>query len=90
MSIEVQSSSEAGLPPGIIIVNGQQVAASQREMTFDEVCRLAFPSGPFGEQIAYTVTYSYPSGTGEFVLNKGQSVRIESGMVIDVGNTDRS
>lgn len=73
-----------------IIVNGQPKVVTQREMTFDEVCHLAFPDGPFGEFIVYTVTYSYPDGGSEFVLNKGQSVRIKAGMTIDVANTDRS
>lgn len=72
-----------------VIVNGEEMVVERRVLTFHEVCLLAFPDGPFGENIVYTVTYSYRLG-GDHVLNKGQIVVIRDGMVFNVGNTDRS
>jgi hypothetical protein len=72
-----------------IIVNGEQKEVGKRRLTFHEVCLLAFPNGPFGDNITYTVTYTYPNGR-DGSLVKGESVEIENGMIFNVGNTDKS
>jgi hypothetical protein len=72
-----------------VIVNGEEKEVNHRELTFHQVCLFAFPDGPFGDNIVYTVTYSYKHG-GDHILNKGQQVEIKNGMVFNVGNTDRS
>lgn len=90
--------SDSAAPPLIdpihihhdVIVNGEEKVVHQRAMTFEQVCLLAFPDGPFGENIVYTVTYSYANGGGDHILNKGQTVAIKNRMVFNVGNTDRS
>ena len=73
-----------------VIVNGEEIVVHQNAMTFEQVCLLAFPNGPFGENIVYTVTYTYASWEGDHILNKGQTVAIKNRMVFNVGNTDRS
>jgi len=72
-----------------IIVNGEQKEVDKNRLTFHEVCLLAFPNGPFGENITYTVTYTYSNGR-DGSLVKGESVEIENGMIFNVGNTDKS
>lgn len=72
-----------------IVVNGEQMTVTEKEMTFDEICHLAFPNGPFGPTIRYTVTYTDKHGH-DFSLVAGQSVHVKDGMIFNVGNTDRS
>ncbi|WP_247394656.1 multiubiquitin domain-containing protein [Ralstonia pseudosolanacearum] len=72
-----------------IVVNGEQKVIHQKHLSFQEVCEIAFPQGPFGENIRYTVTYTYPDGR-EGSMTKGSTVEVENGMVFYVGNTDRS
>ena len=72
-----------------IVINGEETTVSDKEMAFDEIIRLAFPDGPFGPNIRYTVTYSDKQGR-DYSLVEGQSVRVKKGMIFNVGNTDRS
>lgn len=72
-----------------IVVNGEEKRVSQERLTFHEVCVLAFPDGPFGDAIRYTVTYSRKHG-GDASMVQGESVEVENGMIFNVGNTDRS
>jgi hypothetical protein len=71
-----------------IIVNLEPKEVHQERINFDEICRLAFPQGPFGEEYRYTVTYSYHGE--DYPMFKGDSVEIKNGMIFHVGNTDRS
>lgn len=72
-----------------IKVNGEPKEVRQERLSFQEVCELAFPDGPFGPKIRYTVDYSYPDGR-EGSMVQGDTVDVEEGMVFYVGNTDRS
>lgn len=72
-----------------IVINGEATTVTEKEMTFDEIVRLAFPNGPFGSSIRYTVTYTDKHGH-DGSLVEGQSVHVKEGMVFNVGNTDRS
>ena len=81
-------------PPGHskeadIIINGESVTVAEKRLSFDEILRLAFPSGPFGPTIRYTVTYTDEHGHDRSLV-EGQSVHIKDGMIFNVGNTDRS
>lgn len=71
-----------------VVVNGEHREVSQAHLTFDEVCKLAFPDGPFGENIIYTVTYSTHGRDGSLV--SGENVEVVNGMIFHVGNTDKS
>ena len=72
-----------------VIVNGEQKEVHSEHLTFHEICKLAFPDGPFGENITYTVSFTYPNGEGGSVV-KGESVKIKNGTIFNVGNTDKS
>ena len=72
-----------------IIVNGEEKNVSQESLTFHEICLLAFPDGPFAENIRYTVTYTPVHGADVSMVNE-ESVEIKNGMIFNVGNTDRS
>jgi hypothetical protein len=73
-----------------IVVNGEEKTTNHESLTFHEVCLLAFPDGPFGDAIRYTVTYTYKHGGGDVSMVEGDSVEIKNGMIFNVGNTDRS
>lgn len=90
MSQEHESKSPQGHHKEIeIVVNGERIPVTEKEMTFDEIVRLAFPNGPFGPNIRYTVTYTDKNGHDDSLV-EGQSVHVKEGMVFNVGNTDRS
>lgn len=72
-----------------IIVNGEQKEVTKKHLTFQDVCELAFPEGPFADTVVYTVTFSFPDGT-EGSMVKHESVKIENGVIFHVGNTDKS
>ncbi len=51
--------------------------------------RLAFPHGPTGGDIRYSVTWTKPDGE-EGSLRPGQSVKVVNKMLFNVRNTDKS
>jgi hypothetical protein len=72
-----------------VIVNGRPKEVDRRELTFDEVVRLAFP-GPHGPNIVFTVTYRKAEGNKEGTLVQGQNVEVKDGTVFNVTKTDKS
>jgi hypothetical protein len=72
-----------------IVINGEQREVRQKRLSFQEICVIAFPGGPFGGNIRYTVTYGLPDGR-EGSMVQGDTINVEEGMVFYVGNTDRS
>lgn len=75
----------------VIIVNARRKTVSGRKITFDQVVKLAFPSGPPSPQTVYTVAYSNgPPRNPEGKMVPGQTVKIRDGMVFDVTETSRS
>lgn len=74
-----------------IIVNGRPVQETRRELTFEDVVRLAYPTPPTGDNIEYTVTYrrgvvEKPEGT----LLPGGTVKLKHEMIFNVTATDKS
>ena len=74
-----------------IIVNAREKTVTGKELTFEQVVKLAFPTAPYGANTAYTVTYrkghgNKPDGT----LVEGQSVKLKERMIFDVTATDKS
>lgn len=61
-----------------------------KELTFDQVVALAFPDGPGGENWVYTVGYRRAEGNKSGSLIQGETVKVKSGMVVDVTQTDKS
>ncbi len=74
-----------------IIVNARPKETPKRELSFDEVVRLAFDSPPIGPNIKFTITYRKgPRRNPEGTLTEGNSVFIKNGMVFNVTPTDKS
>lgn len=74
-----------------IIVNGRRKEVSGREISFEQIVRLAFEAPPFGENTVYSVTYKRghgdrPAGS----MLPGDVIRVKEGMVFNVTVTDKS
>ncbi len=72
-----------------IAVNGEAKVWDRSKINYEEVVKLAFPNGPFGDHIRYSVSWTKPDGQ-EGSLRPGQSVDVVEGMNFDVRNTDKS
>lgn len=72
-----------------VIVNGEEKTVRQHELSFHEVCKLAFPEGPFTEKVVYTVSFTLPDET-EGVMVKVESIKVINGTIFVVGNSDQS
>jgi hypothetical protein len=72
-----------------ITVNGAAEIWHRRSMTYEEAVKLAFPNGPTGGDIRYSVSWTKPDGQ-EGALRPGHSVEVVEGMSFDVRNTDKS
>jgi hypothetical protein len=74
-----------------IIVNGRKKVVATKELSFDEIVRLAFYPIPTGPNILFTVTYGHgPKVNPEGTLLEGETVEIKDGMVFSVTQTDKS
>lgn len=75
-----------------IIVNGREKTVTERELTFDQVVRLAFDNPPYGANTLFTITYRksgndhQPAGH----LVEGGTVKVKKGTVFNVTATDKS
>jgi hypothetical protein len=58
-------------------------------INYQQLLKLAFPNGPFGENIKYSVSWTKPDGQ-EGSLRQGEHVEVVNGMIFDVRNTDKS
>lgn len=80
-----------GPNPVTIVVNGEPHEVPKDEITFDEVVVLAYPGGPQGPNIIYSVTYRKgPEHKPKGILAEGGSVKVKNGMIFDVRVTDKS
>lgn len=74
-----------------IIVNARQKKWSEKEISFEQVVKLAFPTPPPGENIVCTVTYRKGEGhKPEGTLTEGERVKVKDGMIFNVTATDKS
>lgn len=77
----------------VIIVNGQEVSvpAKPKEISYEQVVKIAYPQYEENDQIIYTVAYSKgPSENQKGTLVKGQTVKLKKGMIFNVGCSSRS
>ena len=77
---------------GVKIVLNGTVETVDREMTFEELTRRAFPDVHRTEYIEWEVDYrdrSDPRAT-ERELRPGETLVVKRGMVVDVSYTDKS
>lgn len=74
-----------------IIVNGREKIVSEKELTFDQLVKLAFDNPPTGEFICFTITFRRGRGNKpEGTLVEGESVKVKKGMIFNVTATDKS
>lgn len=93
-SIELMNGEyfEIGKPEGVgttIYVNTYSFVWTRPQIRYDELVKLAFPDGPFGGDVRYTITWTKPDGTEGAVLKDGK-VKVVDEMKFDVRNTDKS
>ncbi len=72
-----------------IFVNGTAETWTHRKISYEQAVKLAFPHGPFGGDVRYSVSWTKPDGQ-EGSLRPGHSVAVIEGMIFDVRNTDKS
>lgn len=76
-------------PDVTIYVNTDPFPWDRPKITYEEVVKLAFPNGPFGGDVRYSVMWTKPDGQ-EGALRIGQSVTVVNDMTFDVRNADKS
>lgn len=73
-----------------IFVNGEPKVWHQPKINYEQAVKLAFPDGPTGGNVRYSVSWTKPDGT-EGSLRPGQPpVDVAEQMIFDVRNTDKS
>jgi len=77
-------------PVTIIVNTVKHTIEKNEEISFEELVALAYPDGPTGPQVGYTVMYQRGHGNKDGTLVAGQSVKVKDGMLFDVTPTDRS
>jgi len=75
-----------------IVVNGKQKTVEEKELTFEEVVKLAYPDANLTDDTKlYTVTFKRANGhKPEGELLKGETLKIKKETVINVVGTIRS
>ena len=75
-----------------IIVNGQEKISPKRELGYEDIVQLAFDNPVFDKPdiIIYTITYKQPRSDKQGSIVKGETVKIEAGMIFNVTKTDKS
>lgn len=80
----------SGKPIGTkIFVNTEPVIWDHREISYDQLVKLAFPSGPTGVNVLYSITWTKPDWQ-EGTLPPGEKMPVVEGIKFDVRNTDKS
>ena len=75
----------------VIIVNTREKKWDKKEISFEEVVKLAFGSYSEDPNVVYTVTYSKGhEHQREGSLVKGKSVKVKCGMIFNVTQTNKS
>lgn len=74
-----------------VIVNGRQKETAAKELSFQDVARLAFDDAVFNDVTIYTITFKRGHGNKpEGTLVEGESVKVKEGMIFNVARTDKS
>jgi hypothetical protein len=76
-------------PDVTIFVNTDPFPWDRPKISYEEVVKLAYPNGPFGGDVRYSVMWTKPDGQ-EGALRIGQSEKVVNGMTFDVRNADKS
>ena len=73
-----------------IIVNAREKQWDEKEISFEEVVRLAYDPVPSGPLIEITVTYRKGEHGKQGTLTANETVKVHEGMVFNVVVTDKS
>ena len=74
-----------------IIVNGRQKETAAKELSFQDVVRLAFDDAVFNDVTIYTITFKRGHGDKpEGTLVEGETIKVKEGMIFNVARTDKS
>ena len=74
-----------------IVVNGREKIVTGKEISAEELVKLAFENPPSGEFICFTITYRKGQGNKpDGNLAAGESVKVKKGMIFNVTATDKS
>jgi hypothetical protein len=74
-----------------IVVNGRRRNVTDRTVTYEQVVTIAFPDGPAGENVTYSVVYSKAAAPkSEGTLAEGGQVIVKDGTRFNVTPTDKS
>jgi hypothetical protein len=77
-----------------VIVNGREQVVEDKEISYEEIIKLAFGKFEDIPNAAYTIAYSNNNnGQGKGnngILVKGDSLKIHKGVIFNVTRTDKS
>lgn len=74
-----------------IVINARERTITDKELTFEQLVALAFPTAPTGENVLFTISFRRGHGNKpEGSLLAGETVQIKGGMVFVVSATDKS
>jgi len=91
--VQAKPDQGHGHEPKVIhfIVNSRPKSEPEKDISFDELVRLAFDNPPTGEFIEFTITYQRGQGNKpQGTLLEGETVRLHEGMIFIVTATDKS
>jgi hypothetical protein len=74
----------------VIIVNAREKTVVGKEISFEDVVKLAFGSYEQNPDIVYSVSYSKGEDKKEGTMTPGSSVKVKEGMNFNVTKTNRS
>jgi len=74
-----------------IVINARERTITDKELTFEQLVALAFPTAPTGENVLFTISFRRGHGNKpEGSLLAGETVKTTGGMVFVVSATDKS
>lgn len=73
-----------------IVVNGVSEQWPHKKINYEQVVKLAFPDGPTGGNVRYSVTWTTPDGREGSLRPGSGNLDVVDGMIFDVRNTDKS
>lgn len=74
-----------------IVINARERTITDKELTFEQLVTLAYPTTPTGENVLFTISFRRGHGNKpEGSLLAGETVKIKDGMVFVVSATDKS
>lgn len=73
------------------ILNMEEIEVHQGRLNYQQFAKLAYPGDPdHADDVAYTITVSYPDGRERSVAKGDKPVEVVQGMVVNVRKAGRS